>query len=166
MPEVELACEKCGPNTPTFLAVASQIVWRCFRVLVKLLIAASFMTDVCAVVWECTISPKYYDVGDIVCQAGFLEPGEWVDDTAVPVKNVGRPNASNYHMDGGYYPDQIQGGWTLARLWRVWWCFLAFDVGATLGLALTPWRKTVSRFMRLTQKTSTLSSLTESAATF
>jgi len=126
-------------------------VARIFRLLLKLLIAGSFATDVCTVVWEMELGGKYYHVDDAteICPEGFLEPGEWVDDTAVSVKVVGLPTSWTHAIDRKFYPDHIQEGWTVARLWRVWWWFLAADIGATLGLWLLPWRNTVSRFMRL-----------------
>ena len=149
MPEADLFCDKGAPKTARFRAGPPLICW--LRTLLKLLIAGSFMTDVCTVVWKCALDTKYYHVDDAteICPTGFLDPGGWVDDTAVSVEAVGKPPSWTHAIDNHFYPDHILAGWSVARLWRYWWGFLAVDVVATLGLVLMPWRRSVKRFMRI-----------------
>ena len=116
----------------------------------KLLISFSLMTEICTVAWEDVMGSKYFNVDDYIFLTGFLIPGAWVDDTVVAVKEVVPPKAWHHLEGSGYYPDQIQEGWSVARLWRAWWCFFAADVFCGLALVIIPWRKSILLFRSVT----------------
>jgi hypothetical protein len=126
-----------------------HIAGRCLLIALKLFISLSLMTDICTVTWQNQVGTKYRHIDDIGW-FGFLSPGQWVDETVVTVPKLILTPAT-WHMDeNGYVPDTILEGWSVPRLWRYWWSYLAVDLAVALALTAIPWRATLLRFRRLT----------------
>jgi len=106
------------------------------------------MTDICAIAWQYQMAAKYsHGDNDAPIPLDFLNPGLWVQEDAVTVPKL----TATVHIDvNGDVHDQILEGWTVPRLWRYWWAYLALDISAALVLATLPWRATLVGFMRLT----------------
>jgi hypothetical protein len=101
----------------------------------KLLTATIFlatlcaMTIVCTTVWQSLIADRLYRCTD-AAGLDFLSPGEWVHDPAT-VAVVIRSRSMEE-------PDTIRSGWSVNRLWGLWWAFVAISVGVSLVVARLP----------------------------
>jgi len=58
----------------------------------------------------------------------FLHPGDWVHGDYVTVPKI-NPN------DSMSMPDSIKQGWSVPKLWLLWWSFVAASVAVSASLA-------------------------------
>jgi hypothetical protein len=102
--------------------------------------AASFMTFVIALlltnvaaatIWEKVVSQKLYDCTDSV-GFDYVLPGRWVHAPVAVVPQV-------VHNRSMSEPDTIREGWTVRKLWALWWSLVAGSVIISLLLASWPW---------------------------
>lgn len=117
---------------------------RFLKVATKFYVSLFWLSIVCTVVWCYTAGDLYdHDDGDGGVLFGFVEPGNWVDDTVVVVPQVvhGRNWTHMTGPNGELDPDQIKEGWSTTRLWCLWWCFLAVDLGSSAILARISWHQ-------------------------
>src|SRR5438552_19086959 len=88
------------------------------------------MALVCTVAWDSFVNGKVYYCTD----GGTLDfwfAGDWVHHP-ITVHNVvgGRPMSE---------PDTIKEGWSLTRLWHLWYSFIAISIVISGCVALVPW---------------------------
>jgi hypothetical protein len=102
----------------------------------KFLMVFYVITIVCAVAWDGFVDEKLYDATDVVAP-GYLNPGGWVDnwDGNHPITVVPQIIPDDNMND----PDSIKEGWTIGRLWELWFCFFATSVLISAALAWVPW---------------------------
>ena len=103
----------------------------------KFLIAFAMIVAACTVSWDWIVNGKLYDCtdgGDL----DFWFVGDWVH----------HPVAVDHVVHGRFMsePDLIKTGWSLARLWGLWWSFVAFSLIASVVFACFPWVRTVEQF--------------------
>jgi len=93
------------------------------------------MTVVCTIAWEAFVDNHVYNCTD----GGFLDylsPGDWVHEwEGHPVKVVPKVTLDRDMSN----PDTIQEGWTVTRLWYLWYSFFATSVVISAVLASVPW---------------------------
>jgi len=102
--------------------------------------AASFlvswvvMTIVCTAVWG-VVSEGLYDCTDSI-GFDYWHPGNWVHGDVAVVQQV-------VHHRSMSEPDTIQQGWSMARLWSLWYSFVSFSVVASMIITISPriWRR-------------------------
>jgi hypothetical protein len=101
----------------------------------KFIMAFFMMTVICTVTWEVFVDGKVYNCTDAVF-VDYLKPGDWVhewDDH--PIKVVPQVVRDENMSD----PDTIEEGWTVTRLWYLWYLFFTTSVVISTVLAFTPW---------------------------
>jgi hypothetical protein len=102
---------------------------------VKFSMAFFVMTIVCTISWEVFVNGRLYNCTD---QAFFdyLKPGDWVhawgDHPIAVVAHVTRDGDMNH-------PDTIKEGWTVTRIWYLWFVFLGTSLAISAILARLPW---------------------------
>ncbi len=102
----------------------------------KFILAFYVMTIVCVLAWEFLVAGKLYNCTDPAF-FGYLEPGDWVhawDDHPIKVVSHVVPDGNMNH------PDTIKEGWTVIRLWYLWFAFFGTSVAISAVLARLPWR--------------------------
>jgi len=93
-------------------------------------------TIICTTVWEFFVKDHLYNDTD----GGFLDyldPGDWV------VAFDGHPIETVPHvvLDRNMeHPDTLEAGWTVERLWYLWFALLATSIGVSAALASMPWQ--------------------------
>jgi hypothetical protein len=90
------------------------------------------MTIVSMVVWQEFVTDRLYNCTDALW-FDFLRPGfGWVHGNVayVPVVVSGRSMSE---------PDTIKAGWTMTRLWLLWFSFIGVSVAVSLWLAWLSW---------------------------
>ena len=98
-------------------------------------IALFATTIVCTILWDDCLNGTVY-----VCSDGggweYLIP-DWatIGNGSFPVIVVPRIQALNSMSD----PDELKEGWTVARLWTVWYSFLGGSLLVSLLVASLPW---------------------------
>ena len=103
----------------------------------KFLLCFVMMTFICTVVWDQAVNGWLYDCTDAI-GFDYLHPGDWVHTwkehpTVAVVETVIHNRSMNE-------PDTIKEGWTVARLWYVWYSMFAFSVLSSLVIASIRWR--------------------------
>ena len=87
----------------------------------KFLVVLTGCTVLCAIFWETVVAGGIYQCTD----PGFLEfltPGDWIHgDTA---------------GKDAHYSDALAHGWTMTRLWILWYSLLAGSIGLSGWIAL------------------------------
>jgi hypothetical protein len=111
------------------------VAGRTFLYLLKFSFAFVIMTIICAVAWETFVDDRLYhcvDGGPI----DYLTPGDWVHDhNGDPIQTVDVVHAVG-DMSG---PDTLKTGWTVARLWYLWFSFVGVSVAISAALASPRW---------------------------
>ena len=92
------------------------------------------MTIICTIVWQVFVTDRLYNCTD-PGWLDFLFPGNWVH-----VHN-NQPVAVVPVITGGSMsdPDTIKQGWSVARLWYVWFSFVFVSVLISVVLAWILW---------------------------
>jgi hypothetical protein len=80
------------------------------------LVALLFCTALCTFVWDNLVVGKLFNCTDSL-PFNFLNPGDWVHGNYVTVPEI---NPSD-PMDK---PDSIKEGWSIPKLWLLWWAFV------------------------------------------
>ena len=107
---------------------------RMFKSAAKFVIVAFVMTIACTIVWQEFVTDKLYNCTD-PAWLDFLSPGNWVHI------HDGKPVAFVPVIIGGSMsdPDTIKDGWSIARLWYLWYSFVAVSVVISILLARIRW---------------------------
>src|SRR5271170_3737184 len=102
------------------------------------LVLLSGCTIFCTVVWDKYNDDKLYNCTDAI-GFDFLHPGDWVHGNYITVPKI---NPSD-PMDK---PDSIKEGWSVPKLWLLWWSFVAASVvfSASLTFLIFRHRKSTS----------------------
>lgn len=97
----------------------------------KFVIALVVTTIVCTIVWQGVVNERLYDCTDA---AGFdyWQPGNWVHGHVAVVHQV-------VHGRSMSEPDTIKEGWSVGRLWHLWYSFVVSSFVASILLAFVPW---------------------------
>jgi len=110
----------------------------------KFCLSFFWMTVVVSMIWDHTTADVYDHVNDYDdpwpgVGGLFDPPGAWVDSTVVTVPQV--VHGRYWTHVGNMYPDEIKQGWSVARLWHLWYCLIALDLASSTTLAGISWRK-------------------------
>jgi hypothetical protein len=93
------------------------------------------MTILCEIVWGKFVDGVLYNCTDELF--GYLTPDGFVHEYAgMKVRVVDKINPDD-SMSAG---DSIKEGWTVPRLWLLWYSFLGTSLAVSLWLAWLPWR--------------------------
>ncbi|MEI9998008.1 MAG: hypothetical protein WDO13_02000 [Verrucomicrobiota bacterium] len=104
--------------------------------MIKFALVFVLMTALCTLLWEMLVDNHLYNCTD----GGFLDyltPGDWVHSVE------GRPLETIPHvvLDRDMeHADTIQEGWTVGRLWTLWYLFFGVSVVISGALAVLPCR--------------------------
>jgi hypothetical protein len=109
------------------------MIWM-FKSAAKFVIVMLVMTIVCTFVWQEFVTDKLYNCTD-PGWLDFLSPGDWVHS------HNGEPVAFVPVIIGGSMsdPDTIKDGGSIARLWYLWYSFVAVSVVISILLARIRW---------------------------
>ncbi len=78
----------------------------------------------CAVIWGDFVDGKLYNCTDSI-PFGFLHPGDWVHShNGISVAVVTKITPT----DPMEKPDSIEEGWSVPKLWLLWWSFVVASV--------------------------------------
>jgi len=102
------------------------VILRILISLAKLSIVAFAMLIVCIVAWGEFVVGRVYQNMDNLSGLDFVDPGSWV-----------------YFEDG----DTLSPGWTIARLWALWWGFVLVSLFVSFLLASMRWRRGIQHFV-------------------
>ena len=93
------------------------------------------MTIVCTITWEIFVDTKLYNCpGEGLMD--YLAPGDWVHDKqGQPMQIVSQVVLGRSMSE----PDMIKEGWTVTRLWYLWYSFFATSVVISTVLTFVPW---------------------------
>ena len=94
-------------------------------------------TIFCVFAWDHFVAGKLYNCTDSV-PFDFLRPGDWVhsyDGISVVVVPEINP------MDSMDKPDSIKEGWSIPKLWLLWWSFVFASVAVSASLAFLTFRR-------------------------
>jgi hypothetical protein len=104
-------------------------------------VAMMVMAIACEVVWDNCLANRIYLNTDDGDGGGYISPGHWVgNDEGFPVITV--PRVIPEHMSDRTNPDELKTGWTMTRLWVVWWMFFG------TSLLVSYWCTTIQRRIR------------------
>ena len=114
-------------------SITHFMIWM-FKSAAKFVIVMLVMTVVCTFVWQEFVTDKLYNCTD-PGWLDFLSPGDWVH------VHDGKPVAFVPVIVGGLMsdPDTIKNGWSIARLWHLWYSFVAVSVVISILLARIRW---------------------------
>jgi hypothetical protein len=110
-------------------------VRRIFIGTIKFVVTFAVMTIVCEVVWGRFVDGVLYNCTDEI--GGYLTPDNFVHEYAGMRVRVVKQINSNDSMSSG---DSIKEGWTIDRLWYLWFAFLGTSVMVSIALARLPGR--------------------------
>jgi hypothetical protein len=101
------------------------------------LVALLGCTVICILVWGDLVAGKLYNCTDSV-PFDFLNPGDWVHGNyvTVPIINPSDP------MDK---PDSIKEGWSIPKLWFLWWAFVFASIAFSASLTYLTFRSRKSK---------------------
>jgi hypothetical protein len=91
----------------------------------------------CTIFWSNFVDGKLYNCTDAV-GFDFLQPGNWIHGAYVTVTKINPADPMNM-------PDSVKQGWSVPKLWLLWWSFVVASVVASASLAslLFWWRKPI-----------------------
>jgi hypothetical protein len=90
----------------------------------------------CEAIWDNFLAGNIYNCTDDNL-GGFLRPGDWVQNPVTVPKVVLDSVMSN--------PDTIKQGWSIPKLWFLWWLFVAASVAISLSFPLLIFRSRKSK---------------------
>ena len=95
----------------------------------------------CTIVWGDFVDGKLYNCTDSI-PFGFLHPGDWVhSNNGLFVAAVTKIDPSD-PMDK---PDSLKEGWSVPKLWLLWWSFVAASVVMSASLTFLFFRHRKSK---------------------
>jgi hypothetical protein len=99
------------------------------------------MTIICELAWGTYVTGKIYCDGDE--DFGYLTPGNWVSnwDGQHPIAVVHQIPAVRQMGD----PDDIIEGWSIPKLWCLWFSFFAISLVISILFAWVQWIPIVRR---------------------
>lgn len=100
------------------------------REISKFIAALFCCTALSTLLWAAFVTDRLYNCTDSG-GLGFLSPGHWVHQPVAVHQVVAGRSMSE--------PDTIKQGWTVTRLWCLWYSFAAVSVLFSIVLAWTPW---------------------------
>jgi hypothetical protein len=104
--------------------------------LAKFVLVFLFMTIVCEIVWGKFVDGVLYNCTDELF--GYLTPDNFVHEYAgMRVRVVDHINRDDSMSSG----DSIKAGWTIGRLWCLWFGFFGTSIIVSIALARLPWRR-------------------------
>jgi hypothetical protein len=89
-------------------------------------------TVYCTIAWDKYIADKLYMCTDSVPYV-FVHPGDWVHGNYVYAPQ------SAFFPRSMSEPDAIKEGWSIPKLWILYWSFVAASVGTSASLAFLIW---------------------------
>jgi hypothetical protein len=115
----------------------SRLMIRLFKSIAKFVIVMFVMTIVCTVVWQEVVAEYLYDNTD-ENMMGFIHPfylDGWIGQVNFPVVAVQHVVHGRSMSD----PDEIKEGWSISKLWCLWFSFVAVSLVISVMLARVPW---------------------------
>ncbi|MCX6927465.1 MAG: hypothetical protein NT154_30305 [Verrucomicrobia bacterium] len=103
---------------------------RALRIIAKFLVSLVLITIACTLAWE-VASEGLYDCTDAF-GFDYWQPGNWVHREVTVVQQV-------VHHRSMSEPDTIKVGWTVARLWSLWYLLVSVSLAASIFFELAPW---------------------------
>jgi hypothetical protein len=101
------------------------------KTVVKFVIALFVMMVLCAFIWQRFVYGSLYYCSDPVLD--FFAPGNWVHTVnGQPVQVVSHVTVSSSWS----IPDSIKDGWSVARLWHLWYLFVSVSFVVSFLLSL------------------------------
>jgi hypothetical protein len=105
------------------------------RLLVKFALTFILLSFLCGIIWGRFVDGVLYNCTDELF--GYFTPDNFVHEYAgMKVRVVAHVDPSD-SMSAG---DSIKEGWTIPRLWALWFAFLGTSLLLSGALALLPWR--------------------------
>jgi hypothetical protein len=108
----------------------SRFMIRIVKCAAKGVIVMFVMTIVCTFVWQEFVTDNLYKCTD-PGWLDFLSPGNWVHGQFAIVPIVKARAMSD--------PDTIKAGWSISRLWYLWYSFVAVSLVISILLARLRW---------------------------
>src|SRR6266436_3727036 len=102
-----------------------------FVIVAKFIGSLVATTIVCTVVWQEVVNQRLYDCTDAF-GFDYWQPGNCVHGDVAVVDRV-------VHHSSMSEPDTIKEGWSVTRLWHLWYSFVVVSLVASIFLALVPW---------------------------
>jgi hypothetical protein len=90
----------------------------------------------CEAIWDNFLAGKIYNCTDDNL-GGFLMPGDWVHNPVTVSKVTPDSNMSD--------SDTIKQGWSIPKLWFLWWLFVAASVAISFSFPLLIFRSRKSK---------------------
>ena len=103
---------------------------RALKIVAKFLASLVLMTIGCTAAWE-VVNERLYDCTDAL-GFDYWQPGNWVHRDVALVQHV-------VHHRSMSEPDTIKEGWSVARLWALWYLFVSLSIAASIVLGFMPW---------------------------
>src|SRR5690349_13845327 len=94
------------------------------------IVALAVTTVACTWGWETFVKNRLYNCTDDL-PLDYLRPGHWVHQPVAVQHVTGGRSMSE--------PDAIKTGWSIRRLWSLWFSFVGGSVIVSLLLARLPW---------------------------
>jgi hypothetical protein len=88
-------------------------------------------TVYCTTAWDKYIADNLYICTDSVPWV-FVHPGDWVHGSYVIIPQVRFPRSMSE-------PDAVKEGWSVPKLWCLWWSWIAASVGVSALLSFLIW---------------------------
>jgi hypothetical protein len=100
------------------------------KIAAKFILSLTVMTVICTLAWD-VVGEQLYDCTDPV-GFDYLQPGNWVHGDVVVVDHV-------IHHRSMSEPDTIKAGWSVGRLWILWFLFIVFSIVISVRLSFVTW---------------------------
>jgi len=108
------------------------------KVPVKFIVSFIAMSIVCEVAWEYTAANLYDDTDENML--GFFQPLMWPHPWVQPFNGNSVVVVHQIiHGRSMSEPDEIKEGWTVGRLWGLWFSFVAVALISSIALARIRW---------------------------
>ncbi len=88
-------------------------------------------TIYCTTAWDKYIADKLYICTDSVPWV-FVHPGDWVHGNYVIIPQNQFPRSMSE-------PDAVKEGWSVPKLWCLWWSWIAASIGVSASLSFLIW---------------------------
>ena len=112
-----------------------MLMLQTLKSLFKFGICMFLLTIVCTLIWGQLVDGRLYNCTDSL-PWGFLSPGDWVHNfTGHMIRTLPEvvPDGDMSH------PDTIKAGWSVERLWLLWFSVFGVSVVISAGLARLNW---------------------------